>query len=301
LAQIKIGDPHGLFRVFVGLIDSSGYQFGTSGPGVVAGTVCSPYNIRFAQNAEIAMPDRTVIDFTGGDIWTGSYVYGITSLGTFQLTLSTVEADLIAMLSDSAVDQTQNTRTTVFSDNIMKATPPQVFMMIVFRIQSKESGSKGANKFLTLVMPRVWVTPKGISGAPAFQAAGTYNFTIVPTVGDRMPWGPLFSAGGMDLEEDETPVFYMITDNPVHTVTMIAAAGATETVQLPYKVVGATLPISSPDSGTDPLQEYINGTQYDATSIGATSLVTTTNLAAASFTGGEIIGIFYETDYTPQP
>lgn len=299
MAQVKVGDPHGLFRIFVGLVDETGYNFGTAGPGVADGTMVTPYLIRYAQNAEIAMPDRTVIDFTGGDIWTGSYVYGITSLGTFTMTLSTVEAELIAFLSASSVDQTTNSRQTIFSDNIMISTPPQAWMMIVFRLQSKEVGSVGANKFLSIVLPRTWVSPKGISGAPAFQAAGTYGFTIVPTIGDRFPWGLLFSESGLNLSENQTPSLYIITDNPVHTVGYIASSGATNTITLPFKVVGPA--IVTPASATQQLQVYIDGVQTDANSVNITTgqVVVAPIAPALTFAGGEYIGIFYETQYVP--
>lgn len=300
MAQIKIGDPHGLFRVFVGLVDESGYNFGTAGPGVDQGTQLSPYLIRYAQSAEIGLQDRTVVDFTGGDVWTGSYVYGITSLGTFEMTLSTVEAELVAFLSDSTVDNTTNENVTLFSDNIMVPTPPQAWMMIVFRIQSKETGSKGANKFLTIVLPRTWVTPKGISGAPAFQSPGTYGFTIVPTVGDRFPWGQPFSCTNLNLELDETPVVYMITDNPVHAVGYVAtAANATETLTLPFKPVGND--IVAPDNSSDPLQTYIDGRSQNADSVTvSTGEVIVSPIAPASqFDGGEYIGVLYETNYEP--
>lgn len=300
MAQIKIGDPHGLFRVFVGLVDENGYNLGTAGPGVAEGTLVAPYLIRYAQSAEIGLPDRSVIDFTGGDVWTGSYVYGITSLGTFEMTLSTVEAELIAFLSDSTVDSVTNDRQTIFSDNIMIPTPPQAWMMIVFRIQSKEVGQKGANKYLTIILPRTWVSPKGISGAPAFQAAGTYGFMIVPTVGDRFPWGLPFSCTNLNLELDETPVLYVITDNPVHTVGYLATNGnASETITLPFKPVGGD--IAAPDSSVDPVQTYIEGqaTNADSITVNTGEVIVSPIAPATNFDGGEYIGIFYETEYEP--
>ena len=289
-----------MFRVFVGLVDAEGYNLGTAGPGVAEGTLVSPYLIRYAQSAEIGLPERTVVDFTGGDVWTGSYVYGITSLGTFEMTLSTVEADLIAFLSGSTVDGTSNDRQTIFSDNVMVPTPPQAWMMIVFRIQSKEVGQKGANKFLTLILPRTWVSPKGISGAPSFQQQGTYGFTIVPTVGDRFPWGLPFSCTNLNLEQDETPVLYLITDYPVHTVGYIAGAGnATETITLPFKPVGDD--IAAPDSSLDPVQTFIDGrvTNADSVVVSTGEVVVSPIAPAATFTGGEYIGVFYETSYVP--
>lgn len=298
IAQTKIGDAHGLYRVFVGLVNTTGYNYGTSGVDIAEGTQVAPYLIRYAQGAEMGLPARTNIDFTGGDVWTGSYLYGITSLGTFDLTLSTVEADLIAFTGGSSVDQTTNTRHTAFSDNITLPTPPQVWMMTVFRLQSKETGSKGANKFITLIAPRMWLSPTGIAGAPSFQAAGTYGFTIVPTVGDRYPWGLPFSSTALDLSEDETPILYVITDNPTHTVGFIAQSGnASETITLPFKPVPANYDYSTPDTTTDPVQVYVDGVAIDATSVNTTNGQVVVPAPDTTFAGGEYIGIFYETNY----
>lgn len=300
MAQTRIGDPHGLYRVFVGLVGTDGYNYGTAGQDVSVSTVVSPYNVRFAKSAEIGLPDRTVVDFTGGDIWTGSYVYGITSLGTFQLTLSTVEADLIALTGGSKVENTLNSLQTIFAENLMRPTPPQCWMMTVFRLQSKETGSKGANKFLTIVLPRTWVAPKGVAGAPAFQTVGTYGYTIVPTVGDKMPWGPPFAETssvdglGLDLEENESPNFYIITDYPVHAVGYKPAAGASVSITLPYRPAGVQADYTSPDSATDRLQVYLNGSQVDATSV---TLSTRVVVVTETLVLGDYIGIFYETEY----
>lgn len=300
MAQVKIGDAHGLYRILIGLVDPLGYNYGTAGEGVAEGTLVSPYFMRFPKNAAPALTDRTMIDFTGGDVWTGSFVYGITSLGQFEMTSSTVEADLIAMLGQSSVDNTTNTRTVMFSENIMLPTPPQVFIIIVFRLQSKEVGQKGANKFMSYVLPRTWVAPKGVSGAPTFQSAGEYGFSVTPTVGDRLPWGIPFSATGMNLQEDEGPIISFITDNPIHTVGYIAEAGAsTVTITLPFKPVGSN--IATPNSSVDPVQVYVDGVQHNADSVTvATGQIVVSPISpAVTFTGGEYIGVFYETNYVP--
>jgi len=298
MAQIRTGDAHGLYRVFIGLVDDAGYNYGTAGPGVLPGTMMSPYMVRYATDASLTLPDRTVIDFTGGDVWTGAFVYGITSLGTFEMTLSTADADLSAMLSGSRVDGTLNARQTIWSDNIMESSPPQAWMLIVFRIQSKDPGSVGANKFISILLPRTWATPKGFSSGPAFQAHSPTGYTVVPTTGDRFPWGLPFACTDMGLSNNMAPNVYIITDNPVHTVGYIARpTQATETVTLPFLPIA---PISAPpDSETDSLQTYINGRKADADSVSlTTAAVTISPLAPATeFAGGEYIGIFYETHY----
>ena len=306
MAQIKIGDPHGLYRVFVGLVDENGYNYGTAGSGVAASTLVSPYMMKYAKNAEIAQNDRNVIDFTGGDVWTGSYVYGITSLGTFSLTSSTLEADLIALTSGGQVDQTLNTLQTVFAENILRSTPPQVWVMIVYRIQSKESGSTGANKYLTVVCPRTWTAPKGVSGAPAFQSAGEYGFTMVPTVGDRMPWGPSFAETtsgasgtiGLDQELNQTPTFYVISDYPLHAVGQKPTAGSSnEDVVLPFVPAGVQTDYTTPDSSTQRVQVYVDGVQVDAASVTLSTKTVVVAPPGGTWAGTEYIGVLYETAY----
>lgn len=296
MAQVKIGDAHGLYRIFVGAVSADGYNIGQNAGTELpaAGTLCVPYMMRYAKSAEFSIEDRTTIDFTGGDVWTGSYVYGITSIGSTSITSSTVEADLIALLSASDVDETTNTRMAAFAENVLLPVPPQVFVHVVWRLQSKEPGSVGAAKYFNLILPRVWVAPAGPTGGPSFQSAAEYNFNVTMTVADRFPFGLLFSGSGMSLQENQTPNVHIITENPMHIVGFVAEAGASETVTLPYKPID--FDYTTPDSSTQPVQCYVDGVQVDATSINKdTGAIVITD----TFTGGEYIGIFYETNYEP--
>lgn len=287
IAQIKIGDPHGLYRVQVGLMGDDGYQYGTAGPDMANGTTSGTYVIKYPKNAEMALPDRTVINFTGGDIWTGSYMYGITEMGKFEFKIATVDADLIALVSGDTVDQVTNTRWTIYGENIMRSTPPQCCMITTFRLQSKQAGTKGANKFIHRIVSRAWIAPKGITGAPVFQAAGEYGFDVVPTVSDKMPHGISFDEN-QSFEENETPVFYLITDNPIHFVAHKCTSG-TQPIVLPYKPV--VFDYTTPDSETDPVQVVRNGIVENATSV----TQATATVVCPSGTAGDYIGILYET------
>lgn len=289
MAQVKIGDPHGLDRVLIGLVDENGYNYGTAGTGVGNGTLITPYLMKYPKTAAMQMPSRTVIDFTGGNVWTGSFMYGITSLGSYQLESATVEADLIALVSGALVDQTTNTQWTIYAENILLPTPPQVFMISTFNLQSKETGSIGAAKYIHAITPRAWVAPKGINGAPAFQASGTYAFDVVPTAGDRMPWGPAFGAD-QGWANYQSPLFFMITDNPIHIVGYKAST-TSATITLPYKPI--VVDYTSPDSQTQPIQVAVNGVITDAHAISSgAGTVNVTGVVA-----GNYIGILYETNY----
>lgn len=292
MAQVKIGDAHGLYRVVIGNVGRNGYNYGTAGQNAEPGTTLPGYVIRYPQNGEFQMPDRTVIDFTGGDVWTGAYVYGITSLGTFQVTLSVVDATLIAFTSGSKVDQVSNSRWTGFAENVMRPTPPQSWMILNYRLQSKEQGSKGADLFMNTIIPRCWINPKGLSGAPAFQSAGQYGLQVIPTVSDRLPHGLAFTADAQGFEENETPVMYFITENPLYLVGHIADPTAgVDYISLPYKPV--SYDYTTPDSSSDPVQVLVNGVPTNATSIDEE----TGFLEVGGLTEGDYIGVLYETLY----
>ncbi len=298
MAQIKVGDIHGLYTVFVGLINGEGYNQGVAGSGITEETLVSPYRLRYPKDASIPLSDRTVINFQGGDVWTGSYVYGIADMGSGSLVSSTAEIPLITLLTGSGYDQTLNTLSTYYTENIMKSTPDQAWMMSVHRIQSKEAGTKGKNAYWSMIMPRGWILPKGNSGQ-TFQNGGQYEMTIVPTVGERMPWGPLFSTTELDLENNETPIFYVITDYPPAVVGWQPASGdATTSIVLPYDLAGVAADYTTPDSANQRLQVYIDGVQTDADSINFTTrtVVVSPISPATTFDGTEYIGIFWETN-----
>ena len=90
MAQTLSGDIHGLYTVFVGLVTGDGYNQGTAaGDGLPSATLVSPYRIRYPKECSIPIPDNKIIEFQGGDVWSGSYVYGIDAMGSGSLVSST--------------------------------------------------------------------------------------------------------------------------------------------------------------------------------------------------------------------
>ena len=183
-------------------------------------------------------------------------------------------------------------RWTGFAENIMRPTPPQSWMILNYRLQSKEEGSKGADLYMNTIIPRCWINPKGLSGAPGFQAAGAYGLQITPTVSDRLPHGVAFTTSVQGFEENETPVMYFITDNPLYLCSHVANPTAgTDYISLPYRPVQHDY--TSPDSSADPVQVVVNGVKTNATSIDYENGF----VEVGGLTEDDYIGILYETNY----
>ncbi len=295
MSQISTGDVHGLYKIFVGLVNEEGKNYGMAGLNPAAGVLLEPYELKYPKSSPLPAPDRPQIDFTGGDTYNGSYQYGITSLGTMTIEHSTVDGKLTAILSRSMLDNTTNARMLMFSENVLEPESMEVWVMIVWRIQSKQSGSFGANKYFTTIIPRAIMTPKGFNGGPSFQSATSYSYQLTLTVSDTLPWGMPVSDTAMELADDKAAWIHSITDYPLHLVGMIPEAGATEVVTLPF--TPAPFNYSTPDSSEDPVQCFINGEMVNATSINATTRAVTLSPispATAFVPATDYIGILYE-------
>lgn len=288
MAQETSGDAHGFYRAQIALIAPDGKAYGTAGPNADAGTISGAYIAGYPKNCDMPFPDRTVIDFTGKDTWNGSYMYGITSLGSFSMTLENVDASLIALVSGSTVDQVTNANWTYYAENILAEQVPQVALILTYRFQARGGVNDGADLYLNTIIPRCWIAPKGISGAPAFQQAGEYQFQVTPTAAARHPHGLPFSAMSLNLQDNRTPSLHVVTNNPLYLVTMVGDAAAT-TFTMPY------LPVSSTVTLNDTPNEFV----VDGALVAPTSFDTSTGVLtpATTLADGEHAAILYETTF----
>lgn len=287
MVQVKSGSPHGLAFVQVALMGPDGRHYGTSGYGAAAGVNSHAYLCRNPTAADLPLPDRTTIDFQGGDKWLGSFQYGITSLGSFNITLDNIDATLIAMVTGSLVDQTTNQKWTIYSENILASSLPQVCILVTFRLQSRESGTDGGSYYITYMINRAWMAPKGVTGAPSFQARGQYTFQITPTASDKMVTGLAFGAN-QNYDNNRTPIVAIISDNPLG-LSMFIGDGADTTFESGYR--GLTTNVDS-DNGTNHMVK--NGTITDLS-----TYVTTTKVATLTGAGTTLDyhSLLYETGF----
>lgn len=300
MVQIAEGDSHGLFKVLVQLVGADGLSYGVAGEDIAAGATSPAYVVDDPKSANIPVPDRTTIDFTGGDVWIQSFQYGITSLGSFDWVNQSIDANLIALATGTLVDQTSNDLHTVFTEDVLSAGRPQVSLVFIYRIQSTELATFGATKYIHAVIPRCWLAPKGTQNAPAFQAAGDYVLQVTPTVASRKINGPLFDSN-LNASGDKVSGYYIIADNPLHmTVFRATAASPTPSVIVaPYKpideAIGAVASTRHEVDAYDPAADsLVLGVADSIVKATGTYSVGNGGLTVAI---DDIITILYETAY----
>jgi hypothetical protein len=292
MAQYKKGDPHGMHRVQIALVGDDGFAYGTVGQDAANDTELPMYVARYPKSCDMPLPDRTVIDFMAADTWQGSFMYGITSMGSFTLTMSGYDADMIALVTDSAVDLTTNTEWVYFSENIMVEDLPQICIWITYRIQVRGGAADGAAYFITSMIPRCWMAPKGVSGAPANQAAGEYPFQITPTVSSVLPSSLSLANMAMSLQDERAPIVHIISQYPLMGQGFVGDAAAT-TMTMPYLPVSATVTINASPN------EYI----VAGTPTALTSMVPATGVATfpSAPTAGQFVFVTSETRWAALP
>lgn len=292
--SIKKGAPHGLLRVIAQVVGESGVSYGQTGQGLANGSTSNAFILETPKSANVAVPDRVTIDFTGRDSWLTSFQYGITSLGSFDFTLAEQNADFTALCTGTLVDQTSNDEWTEYTYDELGEDRPQLSLMFVHRMQSFEPATFGQTYYVNTVVPRCWVAPKGYS--QQFQTAGEPTYQVTPASSARKITGEAFGSN-LNASNNTLSAYHIISQNPlfmaVHRVTGTAAT-----------IVGTFKPVSSAVGTAGSSKNYI--TKFvEATGTATVGVADTITPADAEFEvgtsltveAGDLLTVLYETAY----
>jgi hypothetical protein len=275
MAQIKKGAIAGFPFAQVWLVDNDGYAQGQLTTPDSPGTDVTTHALlmRDVKTAGFSLPQNVKIDFTGGDKYLGSFMFGIASVDAFNLTTEYLDTNVTALVSDSSVDQTTNSLWSVFGMNEMNPTLPQAGLMLQTNFQSKESGTSGLNYWLNVIIPICQIAPKWPS--LAFQAEAPTTYTVQPSVATKWPNGDAFDSN-QGFEGNECVAFGIVTDNPL-AITTYNANGSATTFIAGYRPISTTVTVNATQN-----HFAVNGTPTALSSI-----VTTTGVATLAAAGSE--------------
>ncbi len=130
------------------LVGTDGYMYGTVGQSAPADSTLNPLLLAHPVTAQVPTPQRVVVPLKGGNRFLGQVMFGPDQFGSFPLTLEDLDLEFNALIGNSSVDSTTNTRWKQGHDNINLPDLPQVGLMLTTLMQSRESGSDGVNYYL---------------------------------------------------------------------------------------------------------------------------------------------------------
>jgi hypothetical protein len=295
MVAIKQGSPHGLYMVYAQKVGSDGISYGVAGDTLAEGSTSEPLLLKYPKSATLPSPDRTVIDFQGGDRWIGSYQYGISTLGTFDFITQDANADFVALATGTNVDQTSNTELTEFTEDTLGNDFPTLSLVFVYRIQSSADATFGQNWYIHTVIPQCQIAPKGVQSAPSFQTAGEYAYQVTPTAAANKIHGPAFGTN-LGATDNKLSHYHIISPYPLWTATH-HAAGVSGTVVGSYQPfstavgsAGATKnEVQKDSSGTVTGGVFDTITQSSGTFAWGTALVSVQ---------GDFLHLLYQTQFT---
>lgn len=284
------GYSAGFQRMQIWLVDDNGFATGIDSS-LANGSVSGAYLITDPQTAALAYADPTNLDIQGGDKIVATFQFGAAKLSPFTISLANIDPTLIALLTGSKVDNTQNAEYEMFSPNPANADPITVGMALTQKFQPKNTGTDGPDKYHTLIIPRAKVRVS--LGQFQFQAEAPVTLNVTPNYTDTAPNGQAFGEDTNELDlgltDDETDHYSMITAKPVHVATYKGLNTDTD-FTLPYK------PLSSVVTVTDsPNFMAIEGVPTAPSSVTpATGVV-----AISTPTDGNRYVMIYQTAFKP--
>ena len=291
---IKKGGPHGLWKVVAQLVGTYGNSYGVAGESLAAGSDSQAIVLDYPTNCSYQVPDRVTVDFTGGDRWITSFQYGITSLGQFDFTTRDEDADFVALITGTNVNQTTNDQWSEYTYDELSGTRPQLSLMIIHRMQSFEPATFGTTFYVHTIIPRCWIAPK--SFGKAFQTVSEPAYQVTPASGTRRFNGLPF---GSELNADQNAVaaYHIIAPYPLYMVVG-RSDGTSYQVTSAYKPLETT--VGTATSTKNHIVKFVESTQVATAGVADTINVTNGTFdvgTALTVAADDMIAVLHETAY----
>lgn len=262
------GYSAGFERMLIWLT-SGKYAAGTAGDGLADGGTTHAVLVEDVESANLNFQPSTPVDIRGGDRIAATMMFGNPRLNSFDIQISIINPTLIAMLSDTVVDETENSEFELYSNNTFKLDPIYVGIMLTQRHQPKSLGASGDDEYHTLCIPRAAVVVQ--PGNFGYQAPSMITLSVTPTFTDSLPNGTLFSDTSLGVEGDRADNFELITEKPMH-ITTFKGNASDDTFNLLY----------TPASEVVTLAASKNWWAVDGTPAAPTSVTAATKAVALS-------------------
>lgn len=283
------GNVYAFEKALVWRVGDDGIATGQLDPdSLTPNTTSHAYLINGPITATLPDVSFAAAEFRGGGSYEGRADMGVQSVGEGTLNVSQLDAALDALLQGGSVDTTSLSGATITSPNSLNPSSRTVGLMLIGRIQRRETASAGDNQYLHIIYPKVQmrsVTPNLTQEGGTNPSPVTLKFQA--SVATKFPVGVAFGANQGWYQNSEFH-YRMIASNPYALTVFVQDALAT-TYITGYR------PVSSVVTGGNTNNWFsVDGVVTAPTSIDTTTGVVT--LAAAG-TSGKVAVAFYQTQF----
>lgn len=266
-------------------VGSNSRFYGQTDPLGVIPDVMTPLMLLNPRSAQFPALQRTTVNFTGGNRWRGSMMFGVPQVDPFPLVLADQDARLTAMAGDSVADEVTNAEMLMYSDNMENTDLNLLGLALTSHFQSASEGTEGETFWATTLFPKVQIAPT--FAAPSYQAAADVTYNVIPHRSTYLPNSMPLSSTAMALARNTAMMIIIISANPILFASAIG--DGTETAyQLPYKPKS-----TAAGTNTNTKNWYVkNGVAIALASMSSNGLAT----AAAAAALNAFQGFMYQVD-----
>lgn len=274
----------GTYNIWIAKRTSAGYPMGTAATpdSPTANTQYPAHRAKYPVSFTPPAPSREVAQRIGGQALRGNRDLGISGYGIGTLVMDGYDETFHALVSGSSVDTATISGWSMTAPNVQKPSLQKFVMGLSAGFQNED----GTEEYLTMIYNNVQIRPV----MPSASQSGGVNpnplsYEIVVDVSARNGLGRLYSASGLNVQEDSDVAIAIRYTKEIFVVTYVGNNSATTTT-LPF------LPTSSDATGAATNSITVAGATTAVTSVDTTTGVVTFASAPAS---GAIAVIGYPT------
>lgn len=281
------GNPYGFEQALIWRVDSAGAAVARLDPdNLTPNTTSHAYEVFGPITMTPAQAEFDEFQFRGGGSFEGSADGGLRQVNAGSIQVSQMDAALMAFFMGSNVDTTSLVNASIYAPDSLRPSARQIGLMLIARVQSRESASSGQNKYLHWLYPLVQARMR----PPQLTQEGGVNPSPITIdfkaqVAARFPTGVAFGSNQGWYQNSEYQ-FFINADNPYHLTVYVQNAVATT-------YIAGYRPVSSTITGGN----TTNWHTVDSVVTALSSLSTTTGVAtlAAAGTSGKVARLLYQT------
>ena len=220
----------------------NGYPTGTTAnwAGASNGTVTHAYRLFKPVSASALAPTYDTAEFRGGQGWLGSVDLGLSTIGTFEMTLSGHDDTFHSIVSGSSVDTTIASSYSVTAPNVGLQRPPQLYLILTVGYQKED----GTNWFMHYGYSNVQIR-RGSYGQANMSGGENPNpltYTVRVSKSSRTMFGYPFSSTTLAVTDNSDIGVEYKTENRI-SISTYKDDGAATSFVVGYR------PINSENAG----------------------------------------------------
>lgn len=225
----------GFDYIFYGVVNSSGYVYGSTSDGATAGAAAGESLLRLtgARTIPVGLPEDEVLTVVGDNAPMVSFNFPPAELPSGVLEMSERNNAFDALVQGLLVEDLADLEVSTYG-TADRSGQPDMCLMLMRKAKKWEAGVQGVKAWEIAFVPRCTITPLGLDITQ--REFSPYRYSINLQSVDRKPWGPTFTEA-INATETGTLIF-IDSDNPIMLHAHVGNASQ-QAFTLAYSIVSA--------------------------------------------------------------